>query len=706
MKKIYLTFASVGFLLVGIAHAQTVNPQWRLNIPSSTITPIISGLQVPCANIVGGCNAATSSGIFAQLTGANNFTGDNSLASGSTVYASPNGYLLSNATSAYLYYQNLCNNKVAALGGPVTIQLPTQNISSSSWGNGTLVLTNRCTFVGAKGGGTVWNGASVPNVPIVQYAVPATPHIAGGGIIGVTVNCTDPTISTSSPSIGLLEGSSTNFGGAHTETEWNTISNCGVAVEITSGTYNNDIGFNTIRGSANNIDIEFANNSTESVNIHDNWIVDPANNSATDCVNVKNGDNINYTNNTTDNCQFHQHNNSSVFISGNKTENAGGAYPPYIPFLQDNSPLAFMQITGEKAFYQGTATQTYPALFDLNGQAIINGVSVVEGTGSTTIINILQDSAAGTNENVQICGFNSYSNYTASYGGYTEFAPKALNVPTSTPWNGCVSQIANGNAVWQGAQSNGHYLISAPIDVNGNLNATGTITQSGVLVLTANAITSSSAITSNYFPYWGNGTGGLNGTSSIYYNSTTGFTGVGTMSPTGTWDIQDSHAVGSGGIDLIVDDASSTLNTPLIYSHKPTATAAGSLVYLGINAFVNPAGAAVVYNASDGGWAFDVDSRNNPSAPLNLVSFTTANVARTIFTVTQAGLFSIGTSTTATALLVNDSANNSSTLRIGTGNLRFGCIEMNDSVNSSTEEYIYTVSGTLTATTTKPTFCQ
>lgn len=45
-----------GLVIAGAAHAQVASPNfWRTNVPSSTITPINASLQVPCANIVGGC---------------------------------------------------------------------------------------------------------------------------------------------------------------------------------------------------------------------------------------------------------------------------------------------------------------------------------------------------------------------------------------------------------------------------------------------------------------------------------------------------------------------------------------------------------------------------------------------------------------------------------------------------------------------------
>lgn len=67
------------------------------------------------------------------------------------------------------------------------------------------------------------------------------------------------------------------------------------------------------------------------------------------------------------------------------------------------------------------------------------------------------------------------------------------------------------------------------------------------------------------------------------------------------------------------------------------------------------------------------------------------------------GNVSVGSTSTPASLYV---ANASSTIRIGTGQANPGCIEMYDSVNSSTLEYIYSASGSLVTTTTKPSFCQ
>jgi hypothetical protein len=75
------------------------------------------------------------------------------------------------------------------------------------------------------------------------------------------------------------------------------------------------------------------------------------------------------------------------------------------------------------------------------------------------------------------------------------------------------------------------------------------------------------------------------------------------------------------------------------------------------------------------------------------------NVTQTLLN----GKVGIGTTTTPTQLRVAAS----STIRLGVPNTAYtGCIEMYDSVNTSTLEYIYTLNGTLTATTTQPSFCQ
>lgn len=67
---------------------------------------------------------------------------------------------------------------------------------------------------------------------------------------------------------------------------------------------------------------------------------------------------------------------------------------------------------------------------------------------------------------------------------------------------------------------------------NGNVSSTG-LCLGGTCNASwpaSGAISSSSALTSGYFPYWTNTAGGLNGTSTIFANST-GNVGIGTTNP-------------------------------------------------------------------------------------------------------------------------------------------------------------------------------
>lgn len=76
----------------------------------------------------------------------------------------------------------------------------------------------------------------------------------------------------------------------------------------------------------------------------------------------------------------------------------------------------------------------------------------------------------------------------------------------------------------------------------------------------------------------------------------------------------------------------------------------------------------------------------------------------TVMTLQSNGAVGIGTTAPATQLNIEGT---NPSVRVGqpsTNNV--GCLEMYDTVNTTTLEYIYTVSGTLTTTTTKPAWCQ
>jgi hypothetical protein len=63
-----------------------------------------------------------------------------------------------------------------------------------------------------------------------------------------------------------------------------------------------------------------------------------------------------------------------------------------------------------------------------------------------------------------------------------------------------------------------------------------------------------------------------------------------------------------------------------------------------------------------------------------------------------------GSNTTASSTIQVRGA--SSTIRIGQGGASVGCLETYDSVNTTTLEYWYTANSIISATTTKPSWCE
>jgi hypothetical protein len=73
---------------------------------------------------------------------------------------------------------------------------------------------------------------------------------------------------------------------------------------------------------------------------------------------------------------FHQHNDTTVFISGNKPDDEGSNYGPYIPFLPDDPSYSFMRMTTRRFTLAARQRAPTPAMFDLNASADVTGVSI------------------------------------------------------------------------------------------------------------------------------------------------------------------------------------------------------------------------------------------------------------------------------------------------------------------------------------------
>lgn len=115
--------------------------------------------------------------------------------------------------------------------------------------------------------------------------------------------------------------------------------------------------------------------------------------------------------------------------------------------------------------------------------------------------------------------------------------------------------------------------------------------------------------------------------------------------------------------------------------------------------FIQASSTAFIFGTTSGGQKVEFNDLNNWAARDNTAGLTELHGGGGIeFSTGNFPTDNIGFSMVSNAT--------SGTFRIGNGSVASqSCLEMNDSVNTSTIEYIFTVSGVLSATTTKPAFC-
>ena len=157
----------------------------------------------------------------------------------------------------------------------------------------------------------------------------------------------------------------------------------------------------------------------------------------------------------------------------------------------------------------------------------------------------------------------------------------------------------------------------------------------------------------------------------------------------------------SGATSVAVGRSSYAQNTDAVaFGSKAQAANTGSAA-IGFSTEANANYAVAIGSGLSSGTQMDVSTANmiglGDNSTIPTLVITGGSGAGTY------GNVGIGTSAPATQLQIAAS----STIRLGVSSTAYtGCIEMYDSVNTATLEYIYTASGVLTATTTKPSFCQ
>ena len=108
--------------------------------------------------------------------------------------------------------------------------------------------------------------------------------------------------------------------------------------------------------------------------------------------------------------------------------------------------------------------------------------------------------------------------------------------------------LASGTALYYPLSSNPSGFISTSTGLTVANFASGNISQwtnnAGYVTSTgAGAVTTSSAPTAFNFPYWANTTGGLSGTSTLFFASSTGNVGIGTTNPNANLDIKGANTI-------------------------------------------------------------------------------------------------------------------------------------------------------------------
>ena len=349
---------------------------WKPNYASSTIAPINGSLQIPCANIVGGCGGSSSSSVTSlnSATGTITVQGAGSTTvstSGGTITVSSslpqalgtgnsptfggetvNGNVTSTGaaitgetdfglTSSYpnivvantnftelgAYMNALCNQNVSGTLIFVPAMLPASSTFTTQ-----LKETQRCTYEGVGGGGTTWTWGGASSTPPINIDVSSLPHTVGGGIEDISLVNGNSTTTNSAPYIGVeASGNSVNTsGGAHGLIQYDTFVGWRhVRLDEASGTYAVAINDNSFHANNYCVYAEPSSNSGESVEGTQNWCVDPATTlqaPVATLVQTSSVEDAYFDQLTTDNSTVQVNGNSSVSISHLETENSGGTY--------------------------------------------------------------------------------------------------------------------------------------------------------------------------------------------------------------------------------------------------------------------------------------------------------------------------------------------------------------------------------------------
>lgn len=402
----------VGSSLLGVVHAQVSTPNyWKTNVSSSTISPINSALQVPCANIVGGCSSGT--------TAMTAFPTPTQLASGTTCGTTANvtevgncfGDILSAAATGTLVFVGPYTYPSSSWTNPINIGTNQKFLSISC-------VPNVSTFKwGGTGTSTIWNYGNSASAS--GYAA----HTYGVGPTSCTFYGPGANSTTTWAVIGGTNGAE-GFSALG-----NRIQGFGLGIFVSNNIYLPNINFNQFVNNGQNIESTSSlTNTGERFNMLGNLFGDVGGSGLTSstlehCVDLNGLIGLNYSFNSTDDCGITIHASSvGNTLSNDYWENpqafSNSSYPAYHYLTIIGSTLASINLTDDTMTQDASSTTSTVSAFISNGASLnINGLTAwTNGSdGASTTQQLVTESAA-TSQLYAAGVVNSTSSGTGALG--------------------------------------------------------------------------------------------------------------------------------------------------------------------------------------------------------------------------------------------------------------------------------------------------
>lgn len=209
-------------------------------------------------------------------------------------------------------------------------------------------------------------------------------HTSGNGIRDIYFRGSN--YSTTSPQVGVCVGGTQGTDGAVLQNV--NIFHFGYGLQIMANAYHFKWENGTIRDNGQNVHINAASNSGESLDFVNAFIVDGANKDAIDCFWMDNSATASlfYSGGSLDDCQMHVLQANNVTIIGTHFENPGSktnGWGAYTYIVLDNNPATNLSVTGSTFFDTSANGFNPPNYISTGGNVTLTGVISRQFSGST-----------------------------------------------------------------------------------------------------------------------------------------------------------------------------------------------------------------------------------------------------------------------------------------------------------------------------------